>query len=97
MFHIEKTALLLLQFAKNRKSISSKLRPQEEVKNVSLKKTPCTTLNKSMLVLSLITHVTFYVQGIIKSEKVKVVLNKMENVHTLFMKFLLWLNKKLSW
>ena len=42
MLHIEKTTILLVQFAKNRKSISSKLRPQEEVKNVSSKKkTPC--------------------------------------------------------
>ena len=34
----KKTYILLLQFAKNRMSISSKLRPQEEVKNVSSKR-----------------------------------------------------------
>ena len=38
MLHIEKITILLLQFAQNRKSISLKLRPQEEVKNGSLKK-----------------------------------------------------------
>ena len=35
---MEKTIIILLQFAKNRMSISSKLRPQEEVKNVSSKR-----------------------------------------------------------
>ena len=34
----KKTTILLLQFAKNGMSISSKLRPQEEVKNVSSKR-----------------------------------------------------------
>ena len=35
----KKTTILLLQFAKSSESISSKLRPQEEVKNGSSKKT----------------------------------------------------------
>ena len=34
----KKTTILLLQFAKNGMSISSKLRPQEEVKDVSSKR-----------------------------------------------------------
>ena len=38
MLHIEKTNILLLQFAKNYKSISSKLRPQEEVQKRIIKK-----------------------------------------------------------
>ena len=44
MLHIEKKPIIrLLQFAKKRKSISTKLRPQEEVKTGHHKKTPYLT------------------------------------------------------
>ena len=38
MLHVENAIIIILQFAKNCMSISSKLRTQEEVKNVSSKR-----------------------------------------------------------
>ena len=59
----KKTTILLLQFAKNRMSISSKLRPQEEVKNVSSKRNTLyihlTLLNLCLRQWKSITHDTF--------------------------------------